>query len=175
MGCASPKPLIPSEVLRVSDATRIYTSYNIWYTDPANIDCLNILQGEIIPFGTEVRILEANAKKIRFQTVADEQEFCIIYDHNVRLMPVEDFMRRLFITEPLEMQIADVRTLVYEKISRGIVEKGMNRKEVIMAFGPPAAFRTPNEREKTWIFYTDFLVGKRVVFYNDNVIDVIVL
>ena len=52
-GCAS-DPEVFAEVFQQKENEKIYTAYNIWYTDPESISCLNIQQGAFIPVGTEI-------------------------------------------------------------------------------------------------------------------------
>ncbi len=169
------KEIIPSEVLQMPEYASLHTAYNIWYTDPEKIDSLNILKGEIIPFGTEVEIISLTEKKFRFRTVGDSREFTMLYDQQKHMIPAEDFIRKLFTTKNLAELSEGIRPLVYEKIKRGIVDKGMTKEEVILAYGHPATYRTPSEEEDTWLFWTDFLVGKRLVFSKGKLLEIIVL
>ena len=57
----------------------------------------------------------------------------------------------------------------------GIVEKGMTKQEVELAFGPPCAFRTTSPALDTWCFWTEFLVGKRIIFTRGVVSEILVL
>ncbi len=170
------KEIIPSEVLQMPEYASLHTAYNIWYTDPEKIDSLNILKGEIIPFGTEVEIIYLSEKEFRFRTLGeDSREFVMRYDQQKHMIPAEEFIRKLFTTKN-QIELAEgIRPLIYEKIKRGIVDKGMTKEEVILAYGHPAAYRTPSEEEDTWLFWTDYLVGKRLIFSKGKLLEIIVL
>ena len=172
-GCAH--KLIVSEVLQSPEQASIYTRYNLWYTDPMSMDSLNMLNGEILPFGTEVVITSATEREICFTTVADKKKFRIKYAKDYRMMPAEDYMRELFSTQNESDLTVGVHPLTIEKLKAGIVEKGMTRHEVELAFGPPCAFRTPKYDLDTWCYWTEFLVGKRIVFTRNIVSDILVL
>ena len=44
-GCAaSPEPILLTEVFQLKKDQKIRTAYNIWYTDPENVDCRNVQQ-----------------------------------------------------------------------------------------------------------------------------------
>lgn len=172
-GCAH--QMIVSEVLQSPEQAPIYTRYNLWYTDPLHMDTLNMLKGEILPFGTEVVITSASDREIRFTTVGDKREFRIKFSSDYRMMSAEDYLRELFSTKNESDLTVGVHPLTVEKLKAGIVEKGMTRQEVELAFGPPCAFRTPSPRLDTWCFWTEYLVGKRVIFTGDVVSDVFVL
>ena len=173
VGCA--RQLIVSEVLQSPEQAPIYTSYNLWYTDPMKIDTLNMLRGEILPFGTEVVITSATDGEICFTTVADKRKFRIKYSTDYRVMAVEDYMRELFSTKNEAALTLGIHPLTVEKLKAGIVENGMTRQEVRLAFGPPCAFRTPSPDLDTWCFWTEYLVGKRIVFTRDVVSAILVL
>ena len=43
-----------SEVLQQRQDQKIYTRYNLWYLNPAEISSLNIQQGTFLPLGSEI-------------------------------------------------------------------------------------------------------------------------
>lgn len=172
-GCAH--RLIVSEVLQSPEQASIYTCYNLWYTNPMRMDTLNMLKGDILPFGTEVVITSATDREICFTTVADNRKFRIKFSEDYRMISPEDYMRELFSTRSESDLTVGVHPLTVEKLKAGIVEKGMTRQEVELAFGPPCAFRTPSPALDTWCFWTEYLVGKRIVFTRDIVSDILVL
>ena len=172
-GCAH--HMIVSEVLQSPEQAPIYTRYNLWYTNPKKMDTLNMLQGDILPFGTEVVITSASDREICFTTVADKREFRIKFSTDYRMMSAEDYVRELFSTKSESDLTVGIHPLTVEKIKAGIVEKGMTRQEVELAFGPPCAYRTPSPSLDTWCFWTEYLVGKRIVFTNGVVTDILVL
>ena len=51
-GCTD--PVVFAEALQMRKGDKVYTKYNLWYTDPMNISCLNIQEGSFIPVGTEI-------------------------------------------------------------------------------------------------------------------------
>ncbi len=170
-GCA--RQLSVTELLGAPEQAVIRTAYNLWYTDPLEMDSVNTQQGKMIPFGTEVQIAEATEDEIRFTTLPDGKEFRIRYTENYRMQPVEDYLLDLFTLQTQDELRKKASPLTFEKISRGIVEKGMTRGEVLLAYGPPCAFRTPDIQSSTWIYPQGFLEYKRVVFKGDTVLDII--
>ena len=172
-GCAH--EMIVSEVLQSSEQAPIYTRYNLWYTNPMRMDTLNMLKGDILPFGTEVVVTSASDREICFTTVKDKRKFRIKFSSDYRMMSAEDYVRELFSTQNESDLTVGVRALTIEKLKAGIVEKGMTRQEVELAFGPPCAFRTPSPTLDTWVFWTEYLVGMRVIFTRNVVSDILVL
>ena len=60
------------------------------------------------------------------------------------------------------------------RIHRGEVVPGMSRAEVLFAYGPPPAIRTPNLRNESWIYwYGSDNQSVRVVFRGDKVRNII--
>ena len=169
------RTVIPEEVLQMPEFTPVYTAYNLWYDEDGDMRSENIQQGTILPFGTEIEFIDANTDRIRFRRVSDGKEFSLNYNINRSLLPVESFIKRLFVFQPEKELRLGVRPVIYEKIKRGIVEKGMTRSEVLLAFGPPPAMRTPSETVDTWLYWADEGVTRRIVFFGNKVIDVIVL
>ena len=172
-GCA--REYIVAEVLQIPEQAPIYTRFNLWYTDPMNMDSLNMLKGEILPFGTEVVITSASDREICFTTVKDKRDFRIKFSTDYRMMSAEDYVRELFSTQNESDLTVGIRALTIEKLKAGIVEKGMTRQEVELAFGPPCAFRTPSTTLDTWCYWTEYLVGKRIIFTRNVVSDILVL
>jgi hypothetical protein len=172
-GCA--RDLIVAEVLQIPEQAPIYTRYNLWFTNPMKMDSQNMLKGEILPFGTEVVIDSATTKEICFTTVADGRKFRIKYTDDYRMVPADEYMRELFSTQNESDLTVGVRPVTIEKLKAGIVEKGMTKQEVELAYGPPCAFVTPNPAHDTWCFWTEFLVGKRIIFTKGVVTEILVL
>ena len=172
-GCAH--EMIVSEVLQSPEQAPIYTRYNLWYTNPEKMDTLNMLKGDILPFGTEVDITSATDREICFTAVGTGRKFRIKFSDEYRMMSAEDYLRELFSTKSESDLTVGIHPLTVEKLKAGIVEKGMTRQEVELAFGPPCAFRTPSPRLDTWCYWTEYLVGKRIIFTRDVVSDILVL
>ena len=170
---ACARVIIPEEVLQIPEFSPVYTSFNLWYDAEGVITSANIQEGTILPFGTEIQFVEANEDLIIFKRASDGKIFKLKYSLDRTLVPIEKYIRRLFVLQPEKEMVVGVRPLIYEKIKRGIVEKGMTRNEVLLACGPPPPMRTPSETVDTWIYWTAPGITKRVIFFGDRVIDII--
>lgn len=171
-GCAA-RELIVSEVLRIPEQATVRTAYNLWYTDPVNMDTINHQQGTIIPFGTEVSITKATEEEIFFKTVEDGQEFRIVFEPHYRLQTPEQYLQDLF-TAKTEEELRDgLDALTYEKVRRGFVEKGMPVSAVLLAFGPPCKYRTPDPSKGTWLYPVAYLEYKRILIRDGKVFGII--
>lgn len=171
-GCAA-RELIVSEVLRIPEQAKVRTAYNLWYTDPVNMDTINHQQGTIIPFGTEVSITKATEEEIFFKTVEDGKEFRIVFEPHYRLQTPEQYLQDLF-TAKTEEELRDgLDALTYEKVRRGFVEKGMPVSAVLLAFGPPCKYRTPDPSKGTWLYPVAYLEYKRILIRDGKVFGII--
>lgn len=171
-GCGA-RELIVSEVLRIPEQTPIRTAYNLWYTDPMEMDTINHQQGTIIPFGTEVVITKATEEEIFFKTVEDGKEFRIEFEPHYRLQTPEQYLQDLF-TAKTEDELRDgLNALTYEKVRRGFVEKGMPVSAVLLAYGPPCKYRTPDPSRGTWLYPIAYLEYKRILIKDGKVFGII--
>lgn len=171
-GCAARELIVP-EVLKVPEQAKIRTAYNLWYTDPMNMDTINHQQGTIIPFGTEVVITKATEEEIFFKTVDDNREFRILFEPHYRLQTPEQYMQDLFTAKTVEELRDNLDALTYEKVRRGFLEKGMPVSAVILAYGPPCKYRTPDPSKGTWLYPVAYLEYKRVLIRDGKVFTII--
>ena len=167
------RTVIPEEVLQIPEFAPVYTAFNLWYDAKGVMTSANIQKGSILPFGTEIEFVEADTDRIIFKRVSDGKVFKLKYSLDRTLVPIEQYIRRAFVLKNKKELTIGIRPMIQEKIARGIVEKGMSRNEVLLAYGPPPPMRTPSETVDTWIYWTDDGVTVRVVFFGDRVIDLI--
>ena len=172
-GCA--RQLIVEEALQLPAHARVFTACNLWYDEDHEIRSINMQQGSILPFGTEVIILKATEDEIHFRTVADRKDFVIEFEKRYRMQLPEDYLREVFTRDDLETLTEGIPLMDLEKLKHGIVEKGMSKQEVRLAYGRPCKFKTPDESLDTWLYWIDFLTGRRIVFNNDKVFEIIEL
>ena len=167
-GCTS---VSIAEALQMQEGAPVYTQYNIWYTDPANVSSLNIQEGRILPIGTEVTPIKATDKKLVF--IADGVEFTVKFDSEALLMPMEMFIERLLTMTPPEELLKDVSEASKPYVLRGSIVPGMTRREVILACGYPPPGRTPNLNNNAYLYYQSSDRTFRVVFSGDVVREII--
>ncbi len=166
-GCAD--PVVFSEALQQKVDQKIYTQYNIWYTDPEDISCLNIQQGSFIPIGTEITpISTSRSGAIRFKDNADHT-FVIKFDSGSRLCTMRDYIAYTFTTTPPDELLAGIQPQALARIRRGEVVAGMTRNEVLLSYGPPPTIRTPDPRLDTWLYWVTPTETVRLVFRGDKV------
>jgi hypothetical protein len=165
-GCA--REVIIPEALQQTVNSKIYTKCNIWYQNPDDISSVNIQKGKFIPFGSEIEAVEATERKVVFKDMKGIQ-YTIRFDEQLMMIPVETYIRQMFTLSDKSEQTKDIDPAVVSKLEKGIVTSGMNRRDVLLAYGTPAAFRTPTLENSTWIYWIDDNSTIRVVYRADKV------
>ncbi len=165
-GCRSTVPV--SEVLQQPEGAKIYTRYNLWYTDPAEISSVNIQEGRILHIGSEVEVVSADEDCL---TLRDKngQLYAIKLDHGMLMCSMREFIRSFLTLEKPEDMLKDVRKNYLPFVRRGEVVAGMNRQDVLFAYGNPPACRTPDLKNETWIYWIAPDKTIRVIFRSDKV------
>ena len=168
-GCA--RDVVIPEVMQLPVDGKIYTRCNIWFTNPEDISCLNYQEGRILPIGSEIVPVSATEKEIVF--TSGDVEYTINFDADEMMIPVESYIERIFTLEPVDVLLGDVSPENQARIKSGAVIPGMSRDEVIFAFGYPAAGRTPNLSNTSYLYYQSKDRTFRVVFSGDEVRNII--
>ena len=176
-GCAD--PVVFSEVFQLEENQKLYTAYNIWYTDPAEISCLNIQQGTFIPVGTEIEPIGTSAvmnnfgwsgfnEKITFRD-KEGKVYTIKFSDGYRLCSMRDYIAYTFTTKNREEQLAGTPDSVRKRILRGEVVPGMTEAQVKLCYGPPPSIRTPDLRNDTWFYWLTPSETVRIIFRGGKV------
>jgi len=163
-------PINYEKVLKLKPGEKIYTAHNIWVEKNDDITHMNYHTGKILTFGTEVQIVEALRGEIKFKDVNTEEQYTLkVYRKTFTLRP-EELVSRIFTAKPPEKLTEGIRPEVLDKIKKGIVEKGMTRNEVILAYGYPPAHRTPVLDSPSWIYYQNTDDVERVIFNKKGIV-----
>lgn len=176
-GCAD--PVVFAEVFQLGENQKLYTAYNIWYSDPEDISCLNIQQGNFIPIGTEIEPVGTSAvmnnfgwsgfnEKIMFKDKAGKL-YTIKFSDGYRLCSMRDYIAYTFTTKTRDELLTDVPEEVRKRILRGEVVPGMTEAQVKLCYGPPPAIRTPDLRNETWFYWLTPSETLRVIFRGGKV------
>lgn len=162
-GCASPVTF--SEALQMKVDDKVYTACNLWYEDAADMDCRNIQRGTFIPVGTEIIPVETTGftQKIIFKDKAGKV-YTIRFSEDYRLCSMADYIAYTFTTKNREEQLKGIAPKIRARILRGEVVPGMTQKHVLLAYGYPAAIRTPDLRNDSWFYFLNDSDTVRVVF-----------
>ena len=168
-GCA--EPVLFSEVFQQSKDQKIYTKYNLWYTDPLDMDSLNVQQGSFIPVGTEIEPISTEywSDRINFKDLSTGKVHSIKFSQAERLCTMREFISYTFTTSTRDELFKELPPVVQQRIIRGQVVPGMNQKAVLLAYGPPPACRTHDLKLGTWLYWRTKDDVIRLVFRDDKV------
>ncbi|MDD5728037.1 MAG: hypothetical protein PHV59_05680 [Victivallales bacterium] len=165
-GCAH--QVVVAEVLQQPLHGKIYLKQNIWYEKPAHVSCLNIQQGKVLPFGTEIEPVIATDDKLSFRT-KDGKIFTVDYDYTLVMLPMEAYIKQVFTLKNRAELTSGMKPEEVKLLLRGRVERGMTKDQVLLACGVPAACRTPSVLNSTWVYWTTPDSIYRVVFRRDRI------
>ncbi|MCK5845121.1 MAG: hypothetical protein KAG97_10460 [Victivallales bacterium] len=169
-GC---KTVNVSDAMQVPEGTRLYTAYNIWKPGRWKISSINYQRGDLIPFGTEVKVLNTTERGITFKVLHTGRKLKIRYHEDYGLTPMSDFIKRLLTTKSRQEQAKGVKPEILANILEGKVVKGMTPREVELTCGPPSPHRTPSPTNMTWIYWKSRWITYRVIFKNGTVIEIL--
>ena len=174
-GCTT-EPVVFAEALQMRKGDKVYTKYNLWYTDPSDISCLNIQEGTFLPVGTEIIPVSTSSSicsdRVNFRDT-EGKEYSIRFDVGYRLVPMRDFVAYTFTTSKREELLKDVPKAIVPRVLRGEVVPGMNQAQVLLSYGPPPAIRTPDLRNESWIYWIGRDKTIRLVFRGDKVTNIV--
>ena len=171
-GCVT-EPVVVAEALQQKVGEKVYLKTNIWYTNPADINCMNIQQGRIIPIGTEIEPLKTTSDGDIVFKDKNNQTYTIRFSEGTTLTSMREYIKMIFTTTPPDELLKGINANVLTRIKRGEVVTGMTRRDVLLAYGYPPALRTPDLRNESWIYWMTASRTIRVVFRGDRVTKVV--
>ncbi|MFZ2657384.1 MAG: hypothetical protein WAX69_20780 [Victivallales bacterium] len=167
-------PLDVNSILKLKPGDKIYTAHNMWFDDSNQIFQIHYHKGKILPFGSEVNIIEAHQFEITFKDVAGGETYKLSVLKKFAMFKTEGYMKRLFTTKSPEKLVEGIAPAVLENIRKGAVGKGMSKNEVLLCYGYPSPHRTPSISEDSWIYFKSPSETVRVLFSRKGqVIDII--
>ena len=172
-GCVNTDPVVVAEVLQQKLNEKVYLKTNIWYSNPAEISCLNIQQGKILPIGSEIEPVKTTPSGDIVFKDKKGQLYTIKFSEGTALTSMREYIKTIFTTTPPEEFLKGIDPNVLLRIKRGEAVAGMTRKDVLLSYGYPPAVRTPDLRNESWIYWITDTRTVRVVFRGDTVTKII--
>ncbi|UDQ97219.1 hypothetical protein AAEX28_09250 [Lentisphaerota bacterium WC36G] len=172
-------PLNVAEALQQKTNEKIYTAYNLFYTDINNIDAENIIKGNFIPYGTPVGVVKSetssyfNHSIITFKNLKNGELFTVRMVHAKMMIPPNQILRHFLTTKTPEQINSTLTEKFIPIIEQGEVKKGMTKADVLVAYGYPPRNRTSDTTDDTWIYWNDVNSSIRFVFRNEKVAEII--
>ncbi len=176
-GCYT--PLNISEAMQQKQSEKLYTAYNLFYTNIDNIDAENIVKGDFIGYGTPLQVVKSetssyfNNSIITFKNLENDDLLTVKISHAKMMMTANDALRQLLTTKNREEINKSVTKKYLPMIEKGKVVKGMSKDDVIVAYGYPPKSRTSDITNNTWIYWNDENNSERIVFRNGKVVEII--
>ena len=176
-GCYT--PLNVAEALQQKQNAKIYTAYNLFYTDMQNIDAENIIKGHFISYGTPLQVVESetssyfNDSVITFKNLENDELITVKIKHAKMMMTANEVLRHLLTTKNKAEIDKGLTKKFIPMIAEGKIKKGMTKKDVLVAYGYPPRNRTSDISDDTWIYWNDKNNSVRIVFRNGKVAEVI--
>ncbi len=152
-----------------------FTRTNIWFEHPEKIYSTNYHQGATIPVGTEVKIMRRGRQKIVFTDVSGVK-YTLHYLKKHSTITMDKLFDRYFSTEdPMSAggKYSDFSPEEKSNIRHGVVDTGMSRDAVLMAYGYPPSHRTPNLSHSMWTYWDHRFKRVYVYFGEDNRVEYI--
>lgn len=166
--CGCVQKIVVGEVLQQKETDRIYTKYNIFYTNPEDISCLNFVSGNIIPYGTEIEVVDCDENSISFKTSGSEQLYTIKFSKGERMSSMQNYLRSLFGFENRDVISSKIRPQYLTKVQSGEIAFGMSKDEIAVAWGKVPPVHTPDEKNMTWIYMANHHDLIRLIFKGQN-------
>jgi hypothetical protein len=168
-----------------------YTTANIWYERPGQIESTNYHRGAIIPVGTKVKITEVfDGTSGDFTTLNPQMlELFIRFDddrgksykiifrprHASKGMTVWDFFRQYFSENDPMREGGPFSSLTPDEqkdVKLGEIAIGMSKEAVMMAYGYPPGHKTPSLKSDKWVYWENRFKTKAVYFSDDKVVKI---
>lgn len=145
-----------------------YLAYNIWYTDPMNINALNYHSGKIIPFGSEIILLKAEKGYVIFRVQGSAQEYKIINDRLLTLLKDKNMFGQIFTQDgDPTLQLKNIDSAKLNDMKKGIVSLGMTKEQVLVTYGPPPK-HINQLSEITWVYLINPQLKTTHLVFKDN-------
>lgn len=155
----------------IANAQKLYTAYNIWYTNPAKVQAINYKKGTILPAGTEVKnvhITKGRRPAIKFTVVPGGVEFTINYNKKYHgKVSIQKFRNRMFTYKNFSEQTAGLNEMELNAIRSGKPMPGMSKKAVAICMGLPPEHKTPTLRRNTWVYWRSKM-RKAVISFGED-------
>jgi len=147
-----------------------YTQVNIWFEKPKKIYGTNYHVGAIIPVGTKVKITEIRSSKLYFTDLKTNIKYRIINKTKHNNITMTDLLNKWFSKTDI-MAAGGKFSKFSEKeqkaIRIGIVENGMSKDAVLMAYGYPPTIRTTSLESDRWTYWRNRWITQ-VANFTDN-------
>ena len=133
------------------------------------------LRGELIPWGTEVRILRVYRNSLVFENVARHQRYSYEFHWKTKsTVPILEHVKRVFLenTDELKKQVDGMGEIDKDGIYEGRAKLGMSRDGVLIAIGYPPEFANREDlmTDRDWLYWANRHSKMVVSFGRDGLV-----
>jgi len=152
----------------------VYTQVNL-HPDMkrSRLYTVNYQMDGLIPLCSEVVLLTASKKVLKFKDKSTNQVFSFYY-HGSAGEPLMDYLTKFFGRDCKTSDVEKLSAIDQQGIKKGIAIKGMSRKGVIFAMGYPPPHKTPSLESDSWTFWVNRFGTMRVVFDKKGLVSEII-
>ncbi|NTV15355.1 MAG: hypothetical protein HGA96_15730 [Desulfobulbaceae bacterium] len=134
------------------------------------------LAGDLLPWGTEVRIVRVARKYLVFEDVAKRRQYRYGFYWKTRsVVPLVDHVKRVFLDNvtDLRTQVEGLSELDKDGIYEGRVRPGMSREAVLVAIGYPPEFanREALMSDRQWLYWINRFERMVISFSRDGLVN----
>lgn len=149
-----------------------YTRANMWFEGPKNFLSTNFHKGLMIPIGTKVKISSYRGARIKF-AIDGGATYTYIHARKHSKIKLRELFYRYF-SETSVMANGEAFSKLTKKeqenVLDGIIEPGMSKEAVLMAYGYPPTHRTPDLASNIWTYWESRAV-KNVLYFEENILE----
>lgn len=179
-GAAAAAARVPPEALplREMEGRYYFLAHNL-HADPGSnrISSVNYqLRGEIIPWGTEVRIIRVGRNSLVFEDVARRRQYRYgFYWKTKYAVSLDEHVRRVFLDDAadLRQRVEALSETDKDGVYEGRVRPGMSREAVLIAIGYPPEFANREElmHDRDWLYWISRFERMVVSFGRDGLVN----
>jgi hypothetical protein len=146
-----------------------YTQFALKF-EKASYSTANYRVGVLLPINSKVQLLEINNKIIRVQVEKFAHELLIKHHKKYTGGDTVVAFNQIFGTSKVSLKQFSKKERA--QIEKGGVVKGMRKKAVLAAIGPPPKHGTPSTKYDEWMYWESKWNRFLVRFKNDKVVEV---
>lgn len=133
------------------------------------------IRGDLIPWGTEVRIMRVTRDFLVFEHVAKRQQYRYIFHWKTKSEgPVLEHVKKVFLdkVDDLTKQVEAMNAIDKDGIYEGRAKLGMSREGVLIAIGYPPEFANPEAlmTDRDWLYWSSRYFKMVVSFGRDGLV-----
>ena len=148
----------------------LFLAHNVWVEEGGVATPINRQQtGRLVPFGTEVKLMEAKEGKLVLKVVGSNDTLIIVNDKSETCVSDREAFLHMLGRGGKTSLSDGVAPETLAKIELGLVEVGMTKDEVLLSQGVPMKGRTPLLDSDTWTYHIAEQKLRRVIFKNGKV------